>query len=61
MLKKDENKNEVDPKKARQDLKDKCRVSTEIKTPKMLQAISKLLPVTSPVKKELDKVLERKF
>ncbi|KAI6182302.1 Tax-2 [Aphelenchoides bicaudatus] len=60
MLKKDENKNEVDPKKARQDLKDKCRVSTEIKTPKMLQAISKLLPVTSPVKKELDKVLERK-
>lgn len=60
MLKKDENKTEVDPKQARLDLKEKCRVSTDIKTPKMLEAVAKLLPTSSPIKKELDKALEGK-
>jgi CRP-like cAMP-binding protein len=59
MLKKDETKTEVDPKQARLNLKEKCRISTDIKTPKMLEAVAKLLPSSSPVKKELDKVLER--
>jgi hypothetical protein len=58
MLKKDEHKNEVDPKQARLDLKEKCRVSTDIKIPKMLQAVAKLLPTSSPIKKELEKVLD---
>lgn len=61
LLNKDADKNEVDPKQAHQDLTDKCRITADIKTPKILQAVSKLLPPTSDVKKQLETVLGRMF
>lgn len=60
MLKKDENKSEVNSKQAKLNMEEKCRITVD-KTPKLLNAVAKLLPSSSPIKKELDKVLESEF
>ncbi|CAD5206447.1 unnamed protein product [Bursaphelenchus okinawaensis] len=60
MLKKDEKKDDTTKEKAREELKDKCRVSTDIRVPKMLQTVRALLPKESQTKQELEKVLESK-
>ncbi|KAI6179442.1 Tax-2 [Aphelenchoides besseyi] len=60
MLKKDEKKDDVDPKQARQELKEKCRVSADIRTPKMLEAVAKILPANSKTKKQLEIAMKQK-
>lgn len=54
MLQKDEKKDESAKDKA-EELKDKCRVSADIRVPRMLQAVRQLLPKHSPAKQELDR------
>ncbi|CAD5209245.1 unnamed protein product [Bursaphelenchus xylophilus] len=60
MLKKDEKKDDNNKDKAREELKDKCRVSADIRVPKFLQTVRQLLPKESQTKQELEKVFEKK-
>ncbi|KAI6203561.1 Tax-2 [Aphelenchoides besseyi] len=41
-------------------LKEKCRVSADIRTPKMLEAVAKILPANSKTKKQLEIAMEQK-
>jgi hypothetical protein len=61
MLKKDANKGDINSKQARQDLTEKCRITTHIKTPEMMKTISQLLSADSRVKKQLDEALGRMY
>lgn len=59
LLKNDHQKNESSKEKAKEALKDKCRVSAEIKMPKMIQALHKLLPPDSLDRQKLNKIMKR--
>ncbi|KAE9554973.1 hypothetical protein FO519_001791 [Halicephalobus sp. NKZ332] len=57
MLKKDQTKVVRTKKEIHEELSKKCTVSTTIPTPKMLEAVAKLLPQGSPVAKELNSMI----
>uniref|UniRef100_A0A915CUW2 Cyclic nucleotide-binding domain-containing protein n=1 Tax=Ditylenchus dipsaci TaxID=166011 RepID=A0A915CUW2_9BILA len=56
---KDVNKAAPNPEEAKKELTAKCRVSSDIRTPRMLEAVAKLLPPQSNAKKELNNAIRR--
>lgn len=59
MLQKDVSKTTDSAEKAKKDLTEKCRVSSDIRTPRMLEAVAKILPHNSETSKQLSDALEK--
>ena len=57
MLKKDQTKVVKTKKEIHDELSKKCEVSASLPTPKMLEAVAKLLPPGSPVARELNSMI----
>lgn len=53
MLKKDEKKEENDKDLTQKNLAEKCKVSAEIRTPKLLEAVTKMLKPQSETARKL--------
>jgi hypothetical protein len=61
MLQKDINKAAPNPEEQKRVLTAKCRVSSDIRTPRMLEAVAKILPPESSASKELTQAIKRKL
>lgn len=59
MLQKDVNKTVINAEQAKKDLSEKCRVSSDIRTPRMLETVAKILPPHSRTSKQLSDVIEK--
>ncbi|CEF64657.1 Cyclic nucleotide-binding domain and Ion transport domain and RmlC-like jelly roll fold domain and Cyclic nucleotide-binding-like domain-containing protein [Strongyloides ratti] len=58
MLKKDQKSKEPETKDSKKDIAEKCKVTTEIKTPKMLSTIANVLRPGSAISKTISEIIE---